>query len=218
MTQKRTRTIKEVWKAIPGLDGYEASNLGRVRSVKIHILTPQRMWKVDRGETYMKLNIKNRKYLVHRLVAAAFMADLAGKLIHHKNNDKTDNRLSNLQAVTAEENTRFAYADGRVGSHFKLNPFQRRKVMEGYKAGKSPKELAAQFGVNAQSIRYILRGVGIKHPHLRKLKHTDIPKILRLLDRGVLSKREIGEKFGVTEGSILNVQRKYHDPEREKQY
>lgn len=48
---------------------------------------------------YMYLSHKNKKYKIHRLVAATYFGK-SDKQVHHKNNIKTDNRLINLEYVT----------------------------------------------------------------------------------------------------------------------
>ena len=116
------------WKDIPGYEGmYQASSLGEIRSIP-HIVHG-RNWQKPDGFTYMvkgrvlKQRKKNNGYLqvilfsngnsksflVHRLVAAAFFgaSDLT---VNHKNEIKTDNRVSNLEYLTQAENTRYSQA------------------------------------------------------------------------------------------------------------
>lgn len=92
----------EHWKDIDGYDGmYQVSDLGRVRSLKfgrVKVLIPQK----DKCG-YLRINLwKNRKEKtvnIHRLVANAFIPndDESKNEINHINEDKTDNRVSNLE-------------------------------------------------------------------------------------------------------------------------
>ena len=56
---------------------------------------------------YNKPGAKNKKYFrAHRLVWQVFMGNIPeGMEVDHKNNNKKDNRLSNLQLLTSSENS-----------------------------------------------------------------------------------------------------------------
>lgn len=103
--------IKENWKSVVGFEGlYEVSDLGRVRSLnylgntgKAKVLSP---WSC-RG--YLRLGLykdgKKKQFLVHTLVITAFRGPIpAGMQVNHRNEDKRDNRLVNLEVVTAKQN------------------------------------------------------------------------------------------------------------------
>ena len=98
----------EVWKRIKHYTNYEISDLGNVRRV-LKKGTSKNLKAVDNGNGYMRLNLykngKQSKYYIHRLVAEAFIPN-RNKLpeVHHKDHDKTNNVLSNLEWVTSEEN------------------------------------------------------------------------------------------------------------------
>jgi len=47
---------------------------------------------------------KQKRYYVHRLVASCYIGDVSGKDINHKNFNRADNRLVNLEIVTRTEN------------------------------------------------------------------------------------------------------------------
>lgn len=92
----------EHWKDIEGYDGmYQVSDLGRVRSRK------SGEWKVRKSvknkDGYLTVCLfKDNKvngFFVHRLVASAFIpnSDETKTTINHINEDKTDNRVSNLE-------------------------------------------------------------------------------------------------------------------------
>lgn len=111
--------LKEVWKDIKEYEGYyEVSNLGNVRSKERYVKTGgggkrlisskiKNPFLNKRGYLRVQLFKNNRKknFRVHRLVAQAFIENPENKLeINHKNLNKKDNIVSNLEWVTGEEN------------------------------------------------------------------------------------------------------------------
>ena len=102
--------VNEIWKDINGYEGlYQISNFGNVKSLprqgaKGKILKPS---KINIGYLRVGLNKngKCKRYLIHRLVAEAFLPNPDNKpCIDHINANKTDNRICNLQWVTHKEN------------------------------------------------------------------------------------------------------------------
>lgn len=107
----------EVWKPIVGYeDRYEISNLGRVKSLKKNglIMSP-----CKGKDGYYRINLKVRKQqkmkMVHRLVAEAFIPNPMGlPQINHKNENKADNRVENLEWCTAKYNSNYGTHIERV--------------------------------------------------------------------------------------------------------
>ncbi len=95
----------EVFKEIPGMPGYFASNDGRVRKGLTKIIQTH-----DNAKGYITAQIMmDRKRFgigVHRLVAMAFLGNVEGMEVDHLNADKKDNRVENLEIVTRAENMR----------------------------------------------------------------------------------------------------------------
>lgn len=108
--------MKEIWKDVVGYEGlYQVSNWGRVRRPKSKILLSS---KPSSKREYCQVSLyKNKKYkaaYTHRLVAEAFMGKIEkGKCVNHKNLNKTDNRLENLEIVSYGENTSHYYREKR---------------------------------------------------------------------------------------------------------
>lgn len=128
---------KEVWLPVKGFEGhYEVSNIGNVRSVAkifksesnghLKICYGQLLSKVvnknRHGYVYVSLVVKGikRTISVHRLVAEAFILNPLNKpQVNHKDCDKNNNRVSNLEWCTGQENI----------DHF--NKSGKRKIMKG---------------------------------------------------------------------------------------
>ena len=104
--------MKEIWKDIKGYEGlYQVSNLGRVKS-KRKILSP------SKGE-YLKVvlskNGVEKVYTIHRLVAKAFIDNFENKpQVNHKDENKHNNVVDNLEWVTNKENMNYGTRNKRI--------------------------------------------------------------------------------------------------------
>ena len=105
----------EHWKAIAGYEGlYEVSDLGRVKSLgnnksrKEKILKPR---KNTRG--YLNVDLCKDGHVktvrIHRLIATTFIPNPNNlETINHKDEDKTNNTVSNLEWMSRGDNKRYS--------------------------------------------------------------------------------------------------------------
>lgn len=114
----------EVWKVIPNTKGkIWVSNEGRMRSFlrddRILKATPDK-----KGYLRVRVTIDRKKYSykVHREVAKAFLPEQKGKpQVNHKDGNKSNNAVSNLEWVNNLENARHAIENGLWGNVFEAS-------------------------------------------------------------------------------------------------
>ena len=114
-------TINESWKPVPFLEGYyEASNLGNVRRAAegsgTRVGRCVRVRRDSRGYLYFTSSIRceTHRVSVHRAVVWAFLGPpMSGKTeVNHKNGNKEDNNILNLEWCSRAENCQHAYRTG----------------------------------------------------------------------------------------------------------
>lgn len=97
----------EKWKNVQNYEEYEISNLGRVRS--IYSSHRKTLNYANNGKNYLTVCLykdkKQKRMLVHRLVALHFLPNFYNKPdVNHKDGNKSNNSLYNLEWVTKKEN------------------------------------------------------------------------------------------------------------------
>ena len=148
--------MNEEWRDIEGYEGlYQVSNLGRVRSLNcrghkgcIGILTPRLDGKgYEMVALYKEGKARNTK--VHRLVAQAFIPNPNNyPQVNHKDENKTNNIVENLEWCTGKYNSN--YGTGKIRS--------------GIKQGK--KIICIDTGQEFDRIREAARVYGICHNNI----------------------------------------------------
>ena len=134
--------FNEVWRPVKGYEGlYEVSNLGNVRSLDRYVMLgnhgnqycllkgkPIKSFPNSTG--YLRVGLckdnKNKKYLVHRLVAEAF--------IHNPNNLPCIDHINTIRDDNKVENLRWCDTAGNLA-----NPISRKRRSEGIRAAKIAK-------------------------------------------------------------------------------
>ena len=155
---------KEIWKDIEGYEGlYQVSNLGRVRNIRVLKPAPTK-------DGYLRVCFsvcgKTKGFLVHRLVAKAFIPNTQNSEVNHIDGNKMNNSVGNLEWSTRSDNILHAYRNGLIKSvkgdaHWlaKLTKEQVEQIRKEYipydkKYGRAP--LARKYGVDPHTIWLIL--------------------------------------------------------------
>ena len=123
----------EIWKDIEGYEGlYQVSNRGRVKSLSRKVtnamfsINEHFVKVVDNGNGYKSVSLwkdnKGKHFYVHRLVALAFVPNYNGyKYINHKDEDKSNNDVSNLEWCTAKYNCNYGNHTKKLKKSYILN-------------------------------------------------------------------------------------------------
>lgn len=167
-------TEKEVWKDVVGYEGYyQVSNLGRVRSLDRELPHSRNSTYIKRGRVLkpiyggdnyqmvcLRVNNKPKNQYIHRLVATTFIGKPQGNMeVNHKDGDKKNNKVSNLEWVTSSENTRHAYKNGLLNSKHARKKVIGTNIKTGEKLiFNSITEAADYAGVSLSSVSGCLRG------------------------------------------------------------
>lgn len=155
----------EIWRDVAGYEGlYKVSNLGNVMSLrhkKIFILKPR---KDGWGYLFVTLinHNKYKNFKIHRLVAEAFLPNLNNlPQVNHKDECKTNNRVSNLEWCTPQYNTNYGTANDRRTKMLTNRNDLSKPVLQYDKNGNFIKEYS--------SIMYAERKTGIYHQNIGKV-------------------------------------------------
>lgn len=144
------------------LDNYEASDNGLIRNAKTGREVKQFVGK----DGYLRTQIAGKTRTVHRLIACAFVPAEPGKdFVNHKDGNKKNNCIDNLEWVTRSENMKHAYDNGLKSSvgvmngRSKLTEEDVAFIREHYVAGNKEfgaKALSKKFSVARQTISAVV--------------------------------------------------------------
>jgi hypothetical protein len=135
-------------------DGTAFSITGNVRREKRCSLHKKR------GYCYIRTS--NGNYLVHRIVASAFIPNPSNKpCINHKDGNKKNNNISNLEWVTYKENFDHALKNGFIklyeknnGANLKYSNSQCRDVIKRISNGLTYKEAGKKYNMPYSTVAY----------------------------------------------------------------
>ncbi len=169
--------MQEIWKDIEGFDGYyQISNLGRVKSLGgrngrekgVEHIRQISLTRDGYEKVRLLHNGKDKTLRIHRLVAETFIPNPENKeTVNHKDGDKTNNCVSNLEWADRNEQMKHAYAlelkraqKGSKNINAKLTDDEVREIRKNYVW--QSKEfgtvaLAKKYGITNAAIGKVIR-------------------------------------------------------------
>lgn len=165
---------KETWQWVVGYEGlYLVSSNGRILGVPKTTTYGHELSQVEKpkGSGYLSVclckNNEKRYFRVHRLVAQAFIPNLERKPeVNHKNGNRSDNRVENLEWVTRSENEKHAYRElgKKPNKPWEGKPrlFARKLTDEQAQAirddDRPSRQIAREYNISKTTVLYIKKG------------------------------------------------------------
>ncbi len=152
----------ETWQDVPHFEGvYAVSSCGRIARIlrspgaKVQLLKAEVNWKGYLG-VHLKFHGQQLRRGVAHIVLLAFRGPKpSGYQANHRDGNKSNNHLSNLEYMTPSHNIRHALASGLRHGRRKLLP---QAVLAIRKSPKSRDELAILYDISRQQIVKIQTG------------------------------------------------------------
>ncbi len=151
---------------------YKIDNYGNIYSYRLNKLLLPKVTRWGYREVTLRDKTGNPKsYLVHLLIAKYFLnhSTLSGLVVNHKDGNKQNNRLDNLEIVTKSRNSKHAYEIGlnisRKGEESGLSKLKNEEIIKIRELSKilNHREIAERFNVSRGLISRILSGHIWKH-------------------------------------------------------
>jgi hypothetical protein len=153
---------KEIYKDVVGYEGiYQVSNLGNVKRINKKNLSYLKPLPNGKGyhQVALCVNCKRKIYLIHRLVAQAFIDNPNNyEQVNHINGIKTNNNLENLEWCNNSQNILHAINNGLI-VHKKGDDNKLSKKIIDTQTGEiyhSTLSLSIKLGVNKKTLQNCL--------------------------------------------------------------
>ena len=152
--------MEEIWKDIKGYEGlYQVSNMGRVKSLRNNIILRQGIT-MGYKRVLLYTNNSPKNYYIHRLVAMAFIPNPDNlPQVNHKDEDKANNCISNLEWCDCKYNSSYGTRGKRIARSKSKKVLQFKPDGTFVKEWKSTKDVERNLGFNHANISACCRNI-----------------------------------------------------------
>lgn len=150
----------EEWRDIKGFEGkYKVSNTGMVVSLINNVILANRYNQNGYKQVLLYSgNGLSKSKKVHRLVAEAFIDNPENKpQVNHKDENKSNNNVDNLEWVTPKENSNYGTRNLRMGKSHKKQIIVQDKNGS-FSVKESANDFAKELGVHQSNIFHVIKG------------------------------------------------------------
>lgn len=214
----------EIWKEIPkeiinNDKKYEISNFGRFKDINSKI--KNKMSICSNG--YYEVKINKKHFKIHLLVAKIFIPNIENKpFVNHKDGNKLNNNVLNLEWVTQSENTQHAYDIGLCSNTRKIIQYDKEGINI-INEFNSIMEASRKLNICNSSIYYCCKGItmvsgnyhfkykeNIDNPKREKKENHTCAKKVNMYDKNnnliqsFISTLDTARYFNVLKGQIFN--------------
>jgi hypothetical protein len=146
---------------------YKASNYGYIYSIK----TNRKLKPFISNSGYETISLccdgKSKKFMVHRLIALTFLNKNNKMQVNHKDGNKLNNKVTNLEWCTSSLNIKHAYKNKLIKqpngeNHFrsKISNEQYKELLSLIQKGLKLKEISKKYNISESYVCHIKNGKG----------------------------------------------------------
>lgn len=161
---------EEVWKDVEDYEGYyTVSNLGNVYSIKTRRVLKYSLNTQGYPTISLSKEGVKKSFTIHNIVANTFLLKEVNSLqVNHKDENKLNNEVTNLEFITPKENANYGSRNLRVIQN-RTGKYKPKKVLK--------LDLNMQALQNFESIADAARELGVKNSAIRRVCEGERNKV-----------------------------------------